>query len=98
MGNVTRIGDNVSCGDHAAQGSSDVFVNGIAVAHEGKKKTTGHPKKFAPTVFKGPFSKTVFINNQGVVLKGKTEIVPHGGKDHKGAKVSSASPDVSIEE
>jgi uncharacterized Zn-binding protein involved in type VI secretion len=97
MAGAVRIGDKVSCGDKVAQGSSDVFANNIGIAHEGAKKTTGHPKKFAPTVFKGPFSSTVFVNNNPVVLNGKTEIVPHSNKDHKGAKASSGSKNVEIE-
>lgn len=97
-GNVVRIGDNVSCGDHAAQGSGDVFANKLGIAHKGKKKTTGHGK-FAPTEFLGPYSKTVFVNNQPVVLKGITEIVPHDKKkQHIKSKASTASPNVSIEE
>lgn len=97
-GNVVRIGDNVSCGDHAAEGSGNVFANHIGVSHRGKRKTTGHPKKHKPTEFKGPYSSTVFVNNQPVVLKGRTEIIPHDRKkDHKGAKASSASPNVYIE-
>lgn len=98
MGNVVRLGDSVSCGDHSATGSSNVFANGMPVTHQGKKTTTGHGC-FPPTVFVGPFSNTVFVNNQPVALKGKTKIVPHrcGKKSHDGV-ASSASPDVSIEE
>jgi hypothetical protein len=99
MGNVVRITDNVSCGDHAAQGSNDVFANNLGITTEGKKKTTGHPPKFAPTIFEGPWSSTVFVNNQAVALKGKTKIIPHDKKkEHIGAKASSGSPNVSIEE
>jgi uncharacterized Zn-binding protein involved in type VI secretion len=97
MSNTVRIGDSVSCGDHAAEGSSNVFANGIPITHAGKKTTTGHGC-FPPTVFSGGWSKSVFINNQVVALKGVTAIVPHkcGSKGHSGV-ASSASPNVNIE-
>lgn len=99
MGNVVRIGDNVSCGDHSAKGSSDVFANGIGITHQGANKTTGHPPKYAPTVFLGPWTTSVFVNNQPVAIKGKTEIVPHDKKSqHIKAKASTGSSDVSFEE
>jgi hypothetical protein len=98
MGNVVRIGDSVSCGAHSAAGSSNVFVNGLPVTHEGKRNVTGHGC-FAPTVFNGPWTSTVFVNNEPVALKGVTIIVPHkcGHSAHKGT-ASSGSPDVSFEE
>lgn len=91
MGNVVRIGDLVSCGDHSAQGSSNVFANGMAIAHGGKRQTTGHGC-FPPTVFIGPFTTTVFVNNQPVVLVG-TGINPHrcGHSTHGGSAVTGAS-------
>lgn len=96
-GNVVRIGDSISCGDHSAVGSSNVFANGMPITHEGKKKTLGHGC-FPPTVFIGPWSKTVFVNNQPVALKGKTKIKPHkcGKKSHEGI-ASSGAPTVYIE-
>ncbi len=98
MGNVVRIGDSVSCGDHSASGSGNVFCNGMPVTHQGQRTTTGHGC-FPPTVFTGSWSSTVFGNNQPVALKGKTKIQPHrcGKKSHDGV-ASSGSPDVSIEE
>jgi uncharacterized Zn-binding protein involved in type VI secretion len=75
-GNVVRIGDKVSCGDNAAQGSADVYANGMPITHEGRRETTGHGC-FPPTVFIGPWTSTVFVNNQPVALKGKTKIKPH---------------------
>jgi uncharacterized Zn-binding protein involved in type VI secretion len=97
MGNVVRIGDSVSCGDHSAVGSKNVFCEGMPVTHAGKKTTTGHGC-FPPTVFVGPWSSTVFVNNQPVAIKGKTKITPHkcGKKSHDGIASSSAST-VSIE-
>lgn len=96
-GNVVRIADKVSCGDHSAQGSSDVFADNMPITHQGARKTTGHGC-WLPTVFAGPWSKTVFVNNQPVALKGKTKIIPHkcGKKVHPGT-ASTGSPTVSIE-
>lgn len=97
-GNVVRIGDSVSCGDHSAAGSSNVFANGMPVTHAGAKNTTGHGC-FPPTVFVGGWSSTVFVNNQTVALKGMTAIAPHCcGKSCHGGVASTASPDVSIEQ
>jgi uncharacterized Zn-binding protein involved in type VI secretion len=95
-GNVVRIGDSVSCGDHSAQGSNNVFVNGLPVTHAGAKSTTGHGC-FPPTVFVSNWSSTVFVNNQLAALLG-TKIAPHrcGNSIHDGAAVSS-SPDVSFD-
>jgi len=92
MGNVVRIGDSVSCGDHAAEGSSNVFADGMPITHEGKKSTTGHGC-FPPTVFVSGWSSTVFVNNQKVALKGKTKIFPHrcGKKSHTGVATTGAS-------
>lgn len=98
MGNVVRIGDSVSCGDHAAQGSGNVFAGGMPVATAGAKVTTGHGC-FPPTVFIGPWSSTVFVNNNAVAIKGKTKIAVHacGRSRHDGVASSGAST-VSIEE
>jgi uncharacterized Zn-binding protein involved in type VI secretion len=96
MGNVVRIGDSVACGDHAAEGSANVFCNGMPITHKGKHTTTGHGC-FPPTVFISGLSKTVFVNNSLVVLKGAA-IQPHRcGKAVHGGAASTSSPDVSIE-
>lgn len=98
MGNVLRIGDSVSCGDHAAQGSSDVFSDGMPIVTAGKKATTGHGC-FPPTVFVGGWSGTVFVNNQPVGVKGRTQIEPHRcGKSMHGGVASTGSGTVSVEE
>lgn len=98
MGNVVRIGDKVSCGDNSATGSANVFADGMPITHAGQKTTTGHGC-FPPTVFVGPWSTSVFVNNQPVALKGKTKIRPHrcGKKTHEGTAKTGAST-VSIEE
>lgn len=98
MGNVTRIGDDISCGDHAATGSGNVFASGMPIATAGKNVTTGHGC-FPPTVFIGPWSSTVFVNNQPVVLKGKTKIARHRcGKSWHDGVASTSSATVFIEE
>lgn len=96
-GNTVRIGDSISCGDHSAAGSNNVFANGLPITHQGQKTTTGHGC-FPPTVFSGGWSSTVFVNNQVVALLGVTAIVPHRcGKSTHGGVASSASPDVYVE-
>lgn len=91
-GNVVRIGDKVSCGDNAAQGSGNVYANGMPVTHEGRRQTTGHGC-FPPTVFVGPWTSTVFVNNQVVALKDKTKIQPHrcGKAVHDGVAITGAA-------
>lgn len=95
--NTVRIGDSVSCGDHSATGSQNVFANGLPITHAGQKRTTGHGC-FPSTVFVGPWSSTVYVNGEQVALKGKTKIAPHrcGKRVHDGV-ASSASPNVHIE-
>lgn len=96
-GNVVRIGDSVSCGDHAAQGSNNVFAGGMPITTQAKRTTTGHGC-FPPTVFIGPYSSTVFVNNSPVVLLGQTAIQTHccGNSCHSGV-ASTAAATVSIE-
>lgn len=96
-GFVARIGDSISCGDHLAQGSSNVFVNGMPVATAGAKTTTGHGC-FPPTVLISGFSNTVFVNNQPVAIQGLSRIQLHvcGKSKHDGVVVTG-SPSVSVE-
>jgi len=92
MGNVVRIGDSVTCGDHSNQGSGNVFANGMPITHQGKKTTTGHGC-FPPTVFIGPWTSTVFVNGQPVAIKNKTKIQRHccGKHCHDGVASTGAS-------
>lgn len=96
MGNVIRLGDKVDCGDFVAQGSSNVFVDGMPVTHSNKKRTVGHGC-FPPTELTGPWASTVFVNNNPVGLKGM-KIIPHrcGRRSHEGRVITSSST-VSIE-
>ncbi len=97
MGNVVRIGDSVTCGDHSAEGSSNVFAGGMPIATKGKPSTTGHGC-FPPSKFIGPFTSTVFVNGQPVVLKNKTKIQAHCcGKSCHDGTASTAAATVSFE-
>lgn len=91
-GNVVRIGDKVSCGDNSAQGSGNVYANGMPITHQGRRQTTGHGC-FRPTVFLGPWTSTVFVNSQPVALRNVTRIEPHrcGKSVHDGVAVSGAA-------
>lgn len=69
---VTRVGDAdvTHCSTpYRAQGSSDVFVNGIAVSRQGDQNTT-HKKPGSPcpshaaAITTG--STTVFVNGRGI--------------------------------
>jgi len=98
MGNVVRIGDSVSDGDHAAQGSGNVFAGGMPITHQGVPNTTGHGC-FPPTIFIGPFTTTVFVNNKPVALKGKTRTQIHRcGKAWHDGVASSGADTVSMQE
>ena len=92
MGNVVRLCDSVSCGDHAANGSPNVFAGSMPVTHAGVPATTGHGC-FPPSVFVGPWTSTVFVNNNPVALSGKTKIATHrcGSSSHDGVASSAAS-------
>lgn len=97
-GNVVRIGDSVTCGDHAAEGSADVFAGGMPITTSGEKTTTGHGC-FPSTIFIGPWSTTVFVNGNVVALLGQTQIQVHAcGNSVHGGVASSAADTVYIEE
>lgn len=96
MGNVVRIGDSITCGDHVAAGSPNVFANGMPITIETLRTTTGH-SCFPPTVLSGKFSKTVFVNGSPIALLG-IPIVPHRcGKKTHGGVVSTSSANVFVE-
>lgn len=97
MGNVVRIGDSISCGDHAGGGSSNVFINGMPVTTQSTAQTTGHGC-YPPTVFVGEWSKTVFANGSSIAIKNKTRILPHRcGKNWHDGVATTGSNDVSVE-
>lgn len=85
---IVRIGDLVSCDDHAGSGSGDVFSDGMPIVTQKANATTGHGC-FPPTIFIGPWSTTVFVNDSPIALKGITKIKVHrcGKKSHDGVAV-----------
>jgi len=90
---VARIGDSISCGDTIADGSGNVFANGIPVTRVGPDKTGGHcylPTKIASG------SGTVFINFSPCARSGDP-IVSHTcppPPDTHGGSIGAGSPDV----
>jgi uncharacterized Zn-binding protein involved in type VI secretion len=87
-----RIGDPVSCGDVVAQGSPDVFVNGIPWTRVDLDKTAGHCWR-ATTLISG--ESTVKINNKDAGVAGSP--IFHGGcpdTSSHGGTVGPGSPDV----
>lgn len=94
---VCRLGDPISCGDVMAEGSGDVFVNGMPFSRVMKDKTAGHC--FVPTQIASG-SPTVFVNNIPAA-RVTDPIVPHTCPPvpvtHGGA-VANGSPDVFINE
>lgn len=67
MPEVARLGDPISCGDVLAEGSGDVFAEGMPVTRVTTDHTAGHC--FAPTVIASG-SGTVFVNNDPVARLG----------------------------
>lgn len=88
---VVRIGDPISCGDNMAQGSPDVFANGIPVSRLGVDLTAGHCYYPVPIISASP---NVFINNIPVDRVGDP-IPPHCCDDdcHSGV-AANGSPNV----
>ena len=88
-----RIGDPISCGDTMAQGSPDVFCNGLPWTRVGLAKTAGHCYSATP-IASG--SSNVFINGIAAARQGDPIValtcspIPstHGGS------VAVGSPDV----
>lgn len=84
----------MSCGDVVAQGSGNVFANGIPVARVSVDFTAGHC--FSPTIFTSG-SSTVFVNGQPVVFE-TSPIQPHTcGDSTHGGTLAVGSPDVFVE-
>lgn len=90
---VARIGDPVTCGDTMAQGSGDVFSNGIPVSRQTVDFTAGH-SCYPPVNFPAG-SSTVFVNNLQILRVGDAHNThacpsspPHGGS------VAVGAPDV----
>jgi uncharacterized Zn-binding protein involved in type VI secretion len=84
MGAIQKVGDPISCGDAHAEGSHNVYINGVSVARAGDL-STGH-SSFPPTpAIEG--SASVFVNGLPVVRNGDA-YAPHtnsDGETHVGA-------------
>lgn len=90
-----RIGDPVSCGDTVAEGSPNVFVNGIPFTRVGPDKTAGHCWSATVLLVGSP---TVNVNGDPAGAVGST--IFHGGcpnTDPHGGTVDIGSPDVNVD-
>jgi uncharacterized Zn-binding protein involved in type VI secretion len=88
MPGVGRIGDKFDCGDYIAEGSPDVFINGIAVGRHGDA-TTGHGCFPANHIIST--HQTVFVNGKPIALVGDKD-EPHTCKTtHQGTLVGGSS-------
>lgn len=97
MSGVGIIASPISCGSFIAEGSGDVFINGMPVSISSKPMVTGHGP-FPPSVLIGPFSESVFVNDSPVSLVGKTKIQIHRvGKSWHDGTVVSGTTDVEVE-
>lgn len=93
---IVRIGDPISCGDTMAQGSGNVYANGIPVSRELTDNTAGHC--FTPTPVASGSSSRVLINGIPVDRVGDP-IVVHCCPGHgcHGGSVSAGSPNVYVD-
>jgi len=90
---AARIGDPISCGDTMAQGSPDVFCNGLPWSRVGPDKTAGHCYNSTPLASGSP---NVFINGIAAGRQGDP-IVAHTCSpipSTHGGSVAVGSPDV----
>lgn len=88
---LCRIGDPISCGDTEAQGSGNVFANGMPVTRVGPDLTAGHC--YNPTPIASG-SGTVFVNNLPVARVGDPIVVHCCPPRCHGGAVANGSPDV----
>lgn len=94
MPGAVRMGDVISCGDVMADGSPNVFANGIPMSRVGIDNTSGHCFSSTPIV---SGSSNVFINNTPADRVGdpiQTHCCPGNGC-HSGV-AAVGSPDVFI--
>ena len=93
MPTACRIGDPISCGDTMAQGSPDVFCNGLPWTRVGPDRTAGHCYGSTPLASGSP---NVFINGLPAGRQGDP-IVEHTCSpipSTHGGSVAVGSPDV----
>jgi uncharacterized Zn-binding protein involved in type VI secretion len=90
-----RIGDPISCGDTMAQGSGNVFVNGIPFSRRGIDLTAGHCFPPVPIIAASP---NVFVNNAQADRVGDPIPVHCCDDDCHGGNAANGSPDVFVNE
>lgn len=88
---VARIGDPISCGDTLAQGSGNVFANGIPISRINVDYTAGHCFQPVPVISGSP---TVFINNIPADRVGDPIPVHTCGHSSHSGNVAVGSPNV----
>lgn len=90
---ITRVGDPISCGDVMAQGSGNVYANGVPVSRLGVDHTAGH---CFPPVSVLAASPNVFVN--GIPVDRVGDPIPThccGSACHAG-NVAVGSPNVFV--
>jgi len=95
MPSACRLGDPIKCGDTMAEGSPNVFVNGLPWTRVGPDKTAGHVvgSKFFPPIAITAGSADVFINGfPAARVDDPTELHPTTGTHS--STVDVGSPDV----
>lgn len=88
---AVRIGDNISCGDHVAMGSPNVFIENKPAGRQ-TDMTTGHGCFFPTRLATG--AATVYVNNLALAVVGLTQIIPHACvvvPPHPGTSVTGAA-------
>lgn len=90
---AVRLGDPVSCGDTMAQGSGNVFVNGMPFSRQGIDLTAGHCFPPVPVVSGSP---SVFVNNRPADRVGDPISVHCCGNSCHSGSMANGSPDVFV--
>lgn len=88
---IVRIGDPISCGDTMAQGSGNVFANGIPISRVGVDLTAGHCYPPVPIISGSP---NVFVNSIPVDRVGDPIPVHCCGTSCHSGVASNGSPNV----
>ena len=88
-----RIGDPISCGDTMAQGSGNVFVNGIPFSRENIDLTAGHCYPPVPIVRGSP---NVFVNSARADRVGDPIPVHCCGDSCHSGNAATGSPNVYV--
>lgn len=90
---IARIGDPITCGDVMAQGSGNVFANGIPVSRFGTDSTAGHC--YSPVVMTSAAAgSSVRVNGIPVDVVGDSFPSHSCGSSSHGGSIAVGSPDV----